>query len=107
MAAHHLRSTRGADDQPHAGKLARRQEQIGIGELYAAVGSLMCLSWLFLFHVLSINQHLLEPHVELTFFPRERHRALLGVVLYILGGVTGWALSSMLALMIFLALPIF
>lgn len=75
--------------------------------LYAAIGCLMCLSWLFLFHVLSINPHLLEAHVERSFFPRERHRALLGVALYILGGITGWALSPMLALMCFLALPIF
>ena len=36
--------------------------------LYAAVGGLMCLSWLLLFHVLSINPHLLEDHVESTFF---------------------------------------
>ena len=75
--------------------------------LYAAVGCLMCLSWLFLFHVLSINPHLLEPHVERTFFPRERHRALFGVVLYILGGIAGWALSPMFALVCFLGLPIF
>lgn len=75
--------------------------------LYAAVGCLMCLSWLFLFHVLSINPHLLEPHVERTFFPRERHRALFGVVLYILGGIAGWALSPMFALACFLGLPIF
>ncbi|MGB8276484.1 MAG: TMEM175 family protein [Methylovirgula sp.] len=75
--------------------------------LYAAVGCLMCLSWLFLFHILSINPHLLETHVELTFFPQERHRALFGVALYILGGITGWAISPTLALMCFLALPIF
>jgi uncharacterized membrane protein len=75
--------------------------------LYAAVGCLMCLSWLFLFHVLSINPHLLEPHVERTFFPRERHRALFGVALYILGGIAGWALSPMFALVCFLGLPIF
>jgi uncharacterized membrane protein len=75
--------------------------------LYAAVGCLMCLSWLFLFHVLSINPHLLEPHVERTFFPQERHRALFGVVLYILGGIAGWALSPMFALVCFLGLPIF
>jgi hypothetical protein len=67
----------------------------------------MCLSWLFVFHVLSINPHLLETHVERTFFPYERHRALIGVALYILAGITGWALSPTLALMIFLALPIF
>ncbi len=75
--------------------------------LYAAVGCLMCLSWLLLFHILSINPHLLETHVELSFFPQERHRALFGVALYILGGITGWAISPTLALMCFLALPIF
>jgi uncharacterized membrane protein len=75
--------------------------------LYAAVGGLMCLSWLLLFHVLSINPHLLESHVEPTFFPQERHRALFGVVLYALAGVTGWALSPMLALLTFFALPVF
>jgi uncharacterized membrane protein len=75
--------------------------------LYAAIGCLMCLSWLLLFHVLSINPHLIEPHIERTFFPRERHRALVGVALYILGGITGWVLSPMLALICFLGLPIF
>lgn len=39
--------------------------------LYAAVGGLMCLSWLLLFHVLSINPHLLEDHVESTFSPEK------------------------------------
>jgi transposase len=76
-------------------------------KLYAAIGCLMCLSWLFLFHVLSINPHLLEAHVERSFFPRERHRALFGVALYMLGGITGWALSPMLALICFLGLTIF
>ena len=75
--------------------------------VYAAVGSLMCLSWLWLFHVLSINPHLLEPHVDRTFFPAERHRALLGVVMYLLGGLAGWLVSPMLALLCFLALPVF
>jgi uncharacterized membrane protein len=75
--------------------------------LYATVGCLMCVSWLFLFHVLSTNAHLLERHVELTFFPREKHRALFGVALYLLGGVIGVVLSPTLALMCFLALPIF
>jgi uncharacterized membrane protein len=76
-------------------------------ELYAAIGCLMCLSWLFLFHVLSLNPHLLESHVERTFFPRERHRALIGVALYALAGIMGWALSPILALTGFLALPVF
>jgi TMEM175 potassium channel family protein len=76
-------------------------------EFYAAIGGLMCLSWLVVFHVLSINPHLLEAHVELTFFPQERHRALLGFVLYALAGMAGWIYSATLALVIFLALPIF
>jgi uncharacterized membrane protein len=76
-------------------------------EFYAAIGGLMCLSWLVVFHVLSINHHLLEPHVEPTFFPQERHRALIGLVLYLLAGMTGWLYSPNLALGIFLALPIF
>lgn len=61
--------------------------------LYAAVGCLMCLSRFLLFHVLSINPHLLGSHVEPSFFPQERHHALFGVVLYALACVTGWALS--------------
>jgi uncharacterized membrane protein len=76
-------------------------------ELYAAIGGLMCLSWLLVFHVLSINPHLLEAHVEPTCFPQERHRALAGCVLYALAGVTGWLYSPTLALVIFLALPAF
>jgi uncharacterized membrane protein len=39
-------------------------------EFYAAIGALMCLSWLLVFHVYSINPHLLEAHVERTFFRR-------------------------------------
>jgi uncharacterized membrane protein len=76
-------------------------------ELYAAIGGLMCLSWLFVFHVLSINPHLLEMHVEPTFFPQERHRALVGCVLYALAGMIGLLYSPTFALEIFLALPVF
>lgn len=76
-------------------------------ELYATVGGLMCLCWLLVFHVLSRNPHLLEPHVERTFFPKERHRAILGIVAYVLAGVTGWLVAPLLALAIFLLLPVF
>jgi uncharacterized membrane protein len=76
-------------------------------ELYAAVGCSMCASWLLLFHILSLNPHLIEAHVDPSFFPRERHRAVFGVVLYVLGGLIGWEISPMLALLCFLALPVF
>ncbi len=75
--------------------------------LYAAIGGVMCLSWLLLFHVLSIHSYLLEEHADPAFFPKERHRAVLGVALYAAAGVIGWVYAPKLALMIFLALPIF
>lgn len=76
-------------------------------EIYAAIGGAMCLSWLVLLHILAIHPYLQEDYVEPTFFPQERHRALLGVVLYALAGLIGWAFSPSLALLIFLALPVF
>jgi uncharacterized membrane protein len=76
-------------------------------EVYALVGGLMCLSWLLVFHVLTRSHHLLEPHVERTFFPKERERAALGVVLYAVAGAAGWVVAPLLALLIFLALPVF
>jgi uncharacterized membrane protein len=75
--------------------------------LYSAIGCLMCGSWLLVFHILSMNPHLLESHVELTFFPQERHRAIIGMALYLLGGFSGWGLSPTVALLCFLVLPIF
>jgi uncharacterized membrane protein len=76
-------------------------------EIYAAIGACMCLSWLALFHILAIHPYLQEDYVEAAYFPQERHRAFFGIVLYALAGAIGWAYSSKLALLIFLALPIF
>jgi uncharacterized membrane protein len=75
--------------------------------VYALIGGVMCLAWLYLFHVLSIHPHLLERGVEPTFFPKERFRAVVGVALYAAAGLLGWAFAPMLALAIFLALPVF
>jgi uncharacterized membrane protein len=75
--------------------------------LYALIGGAMCLSWLWLFHVLCIHPDLLERGVEPDFFGRERVRAVIGIALYGAAGVLGWALSPMLSLVIFLLLPVF
>ena len=66
----------------------------------------MCLSWLVVFHVLSIRPYLVEDGVDPDFF-KERFRATLGVVLYAIAGVAGWLASPKIALLIFLALPVF
>jgi uncharacterized membrane protein len=76
-------------------------------EVYAAIGCAMCLSWLALFHILAIHPYLLEDYVEPTYFPQERHRALLGAILYAFAAVVGWAYSPNVALIIFLVLPVF
>src|SRR3984893_15210979 len=57
--------------------------------LYAAIAGTMCLSWLVVFHVLSIHPYLLEDGVSPDFFPKERFRAWLGVILYAIVGVPG------------------
>jgi uncharacterized membrane protein len=75
--------------------------------LYALIGGSMCLSWLWLFHVLCIHPHLLERGVETDFFGKERVRAVIGIALYSAAGVLGWVLSPMIALAIFLLLPAF
>src|ERR1700680_5255278 len=42
--------------------------------LYAAIAGTMCLSWLVVFHVLSIHPYLFEGGVSPDFFPQERFR---------------------------------
>ena len=74
--------------------------------LYAAIAGSMCLAWLILFHVLSIHPWLVEDHISPDFFPKERLRAILGVVCYAVAGVAGLSMPK-LALAIFLALPVF
>lgn len=74
---------------------------------YAALAGAMCLAWLLLFHVLSVRRYLVEPGVDPRFFPNERFRAVLGVALYAIAGAAGWLMTPKLALLIFLALPVF
>jgi uncharacterized membrane protein len=75
--------------------------------LYALAGALLCASWLCFFHESSRRPDLIEEDVERTFFGKERLRALIGLALYLLAGLLGWAVSPLLALAIFVALPLF
>lgn len=75
--------------------------------VYALIGGLMCLAWLSLFHVLTIHPYLLAKGIDPGFFPKERLRAWVGVALYGVAGVIGCLWLPLLALVIFLALPIF
>jgi uncharacterized membrane protein len=75
--------------------------------LYASIAGAMCLAWLVVFHVLSIHPYLVEDGIDPDFFPGERFRATLGVILYAIAGVAGWLSTPRVALLIFLALPVF
>ena len=75
--------------------------------LYAAIAGSMCLAWLVVFHVLSIHPYLVEDGVGPDFFPKERFRAWAGVILYAVAGLAGWLSTPKLAMLIFLALPVF
>jgi uncharacterized membrane protein len=75
--------------------------------LYATIAGAMCLAWLVVFHVLSIYPYVVEDSVDPDFFPKERFRATLGVILYATAGVAGWLATPKVALLIFLALPVF
>lgn len=75
--------------------------------LYAGIAGTMCLAWLILFHVLSIHPYLVEAGVDTGFFPKERVRATLGVIAYTVAGAAGWLSTPKVALLIFLALPVF
>jgi len=75
--------------------------------LYAGIAGSMCLAWLVVFHVLSIHPYLLEDGVGPDFFPKERFRAWAGVILYAVAGLAGWLSTPRLAMLIFLALPVF
>ena len=50
--------------------------------------------------------YLLEDGVNPDFFPKERFRATLGVILYAVAGVAGWLSTPKLALVILLTLPV-
>jgi uncharacterized membrane protein len=85
-----------------AGNLA--DERIAVG-LYGAIGALTTLSWLLFFQCMSRHPALLVDATEHAFFAGER--ALIGSVLYLGGGLLGVVVSSLLALVIFVGLPIF
>lgn len=75
--------------------------------LYALIAGFMCLSWLVLFQYLRGRPHLLQADVGPAFFQAERLRAALGIAAYAVAGVVGWTIEPLVALVVFLALPIF
>jgi uncharacterized membrane protein len=91
----------------HEGQRGNPQDERVAVLLYATVGVLLCASWVWFFHYLCGHPELAKEDVHSRFFTLERGRAWAGVVLYTAAGVLGWFVEPLLALAIFLALPIF
>ncbi|MEV7608955.1 TMEM175 family protein [Microbacterium sp. NPDC089320] len=75
--------------------------------LYALVGALMCSSWLVFFAYLARHPDLTKQEVDDAYFARERPRAFIGVVLYLVAGMAGVFIHPLVASAIFLLLPAF
>jgi uncharacterized membrane protein len=75
--------------------------------LYSLVGAALCGSWVVFFRYLAHHPPLLQEGVEADFYHQESLRAALGVFLYAAAGLLGAFLTSYVALVIFLALPMF
>lgn len=74
---------------------------------YALVGALLSVSWLAFFHYVTGHRDLVEEGVDDRLFPVERVRALVGVVLYVVGGLRGYLVAPLAGLVIFIVLPLF
>ncbi|MFI6244518.1 TMEM175 family protein [Micromonospora sp. NPDC050795] len=74
---------------------------------YALIGALLCATWLAFYHYLAKNPDLLKDQARGGFFPVERLRALVGVVLYVLAGLVGYLVAPLIGLAIFVLLPVF
>ena len=80
-------------------------ERVAIA-LYALFGALLCISWWAFFQYLARHPELLAKGVDAGFFRRERTRAWIGLICYVLAPIFGLVFIP-IALVIFLALPIY
>ena len=74
---------------------------------YALVGALLCASWWGFFHYLGRHGDLVRGEVDDAYFQGERLRTAAGVLLYAVAGILGYFLDPLIALGVFVALPLF
>ncbi|MFI9641023.1 TMEM175 family protein [Micromonospora sp. NPDC051925] len=84
-----------------------RSDQRAAVAVYGLVGVLLSGAWLGLYHYLGRHHDLLHPAVPTGMYPAERLRALVGVVAYVLAGLLGFLVAPPIALIVYLALPVF
>ncbi len=75
--------------------------------VYAGIAAAMCGSWLLLYAHLGRHPELLHQAVESTYVTHGRLRSWAGAVAYLLAGAVGVLVSPVIALVVFIALPVF
>ncbi|WP_371483690.1 TMEM175 family protein [Kitasatospora sp. NBC_00315] len=75
--------------------------------LYAGIAAAMCGSWIVLYRHLARHPELLDQAVEPTYVAHGRLRSWAGAVAYLVAGAVGVLVSPIIALTVFIALPVF
>ncbi|MEZ0069818.1 putative membrane protein [Streptacidiphilus sp. MAP12-20] len=75
--------------------------------LYGGIAAAMCGSWLLLYAQLGRHPELLDHAAESTYVAHGRLRSWFGAVAYLLAGAVGVLVSPLIALVVFMALPVF
>lgn len=75
--------------------------------LYAGIAAVMCGSWIVLYGHLRRHPELLDRAVEPSYVAHGLLRSWTGLLGYVLAGVVGVLVSPVLALAVFLVLPVF
>jgi len=91
-------------DALRVGDLADQRAAVG---LYGLISTLTAATWLLLYHHLHRNPQLAETHLPADYFGLQRRRAVTGIVGFLLATVLGVALSPLVGLALFIALPLF
>jgi uncharacterized membrane protein len=83
------------------------QDARAAAALYALIGALTAASWLAFYQYMRGHHHLLRREDEAAFFHNERLRAVFGIALYACAGLFGFLVSPLIALAVFVFLPVF
>jgi uncharacterized membrane protein len=75
--------------------------------LYAVIAAAMCASWVWIYSHLGRHPELLSSRCEPHYVPQGWLRSLSGLLAYLLGGAVGWLVHPVIALAVFLLLPVF
>lgn len=75
--------------------------------LYALIAAAMCASWVWIYVHLAWKPSIIAEWCESRYVPHGLLRSAAGIVTFVLGGLLGYLVSPVLALVVFLILPVF